>query len=73
MTKTLAFIALAFIALVAAIIGSQNGQDFFSNLWSQIFWLAIGTLVTVFILESILENAELKRIHLRLGYLVQKC
>jgi hypothetical protein len=61
MSKSLAFIALTVVAVVAGIVGSQRSTAFFSDIWSQIFWLAIGTLATVFILESILERANQAR------------
>jgi len=61
MTKTLMFILLSTLAFIAAVFGTKNNPDFFDDFWYQVFWLSIGTILTVFFLESILEQADKRR------------
>lgn len=61
MSKRAAFIALfALIALFAG-LGRRWEPNFLSDLWSQLFWLTLGTLATTFLLGAILERGERRR------------
>jgi hypothetical protein len=56
MSKTVAFVTLSLLAAVVATVGVASDGTFFSDLWSQLFWLIVGTLATTFVLEAILER-----------------
>ena len=57
MSKRTAFIALVVLAVVFASLGRRWQANFLSDLWSQLFWLTLGTLATTFLLNAILERA----------------
>lgn len=61
MSKKIAFITLALLAIVFAVLGRRFQSGFLSDFWSQLFWLCTGTLATTFVLESILEHAAQRR------------
>lgn len=56
MSKKVAFIALSLLAVVFAVLGCRLEAAFLSNLWSQLFWLVVGTLATTFVLEAVLQR-----------------
>jgi hypothetical protein len=56
MSKRIAFIALLVLLAVFAGLGRRWQANFLSDLWSQLFWLTLGTLATTFVLAAILER-----------------
>ena len=63
MSKKIAFVTLALLAVVFVVLGRRFQPGFLSDLWSQLFWLCVGTLATTFVLESILNHAAQRRRH----------
>jgi hypothetical protein len=57
MSKRVAFIVLVVLAVVFAALGRGLQANFLSDLWSQLFWLTLGTLATTFVLDAILQRA----------------
>jgi hypothetical protein len=61
MTKIVVICSLLALALAAVGASVWSGQPLFSDAWSQVFWLAAGTLVTTFVLEAVLQADESAR------------
>jgi hypothetical protein len=61
MSKKVAFVALALLAVTFAVVGRRLQANFLSDLWSQLFWLSVGTLTTTFVLEAILQRGVKRR------------
>lgn len=61
MSKKIAFIALAALAIVFAVVGRRVETNFLTDVWSQLFWLSVGTLSTTFVLEAILQHSAKRR------------
>src|SRR2546426_2428094 len=60
-SRTAIFVMLAVIAIPLGFLAAKKDQTFQINLWSQLFWLTIGTLATTFILNTILERGSAAR------------
>lgn len=56
MSKRVAFIALLILLAVFAGLGHRWQANFLSDLWPQLFWLTLGTLVTTFVLAAVLDR-----------------
>jgi len=61
MSKKVAFITLLLLAAVFFIAGYYLQEDFLSDLWSQLFLLILGALITTFVLEAILRRDAQQR------------
>lgn len=61
MSKRIAFVALAVLAIVFAAVGRRVEMNFLRDVWSQLFWLSVGTLSTTFVLEAILQYGAKRR------------
>jgi hypothetical protein len=61
MKKYLLLGGLLVLAGGAAWLGTSEKADFFSDLWSQVFWLVVGTIVTTFVLEQVLQADDAAR------------
>jgi hypothetical protein len=58
MSKKVAFIGLSLLAVVFGVLGHRSEAAFLSDLWSQLFWLAVGTLATTFVPQAMLQRAD---------------
>lgn len=56
LSKTVIFIILTFIAALFGILAVKKDATFQTTLWSQLFWLSVGTIATTFLLNAILER-----------------
>lgn len=55
-SKSRVFIVLVLIAAGLGFLAARNDATFRATLWSQMFWLTIGTIATTFLLNAILER-----------------
>jgi len=60
-SKTRVFIVLAIIAAILGVLAVRHDATFRVTLWSQLFWLTVGTIATTFLLNAILERDLLSR------------
>jgi len=57
-SKPVIFIILIVLAGAFGLLGFRSNSAFFDDLWSQLFWMIIGVIVTVFALETILQQDQ---------------
>jgi hypothetical protein len=50
------FAILVAVVAACALVGQRTGGRVFDDLWSQLFWLVAGVLLTTFVLESLLTR-----------------
>lgn len=56
LSKSRIFVLLALIAAILGVLAARNDATFRGTVWSQVFWLTVGTLATTFLLNRILEK-----------------
>lgn len=56
MGKISIFIALSLIAVVFGILAGRKDVTFEVSIWSQLFWLTVGTIATTFFVNAVLER-----------------
>jgi hypothetical protein len=61
LSKTAIFVLLALFAVAFLFLGLQSDAAFLHDLWSQLFWLTLGTILTTFVLGTILERDQVTR------------
>ena len=55
-SKKVILILLAIVSVPLGVQAVRNDPSFAATLWSQLFWLTVGTLATTFVLNAILER-----------------
>lgn len=61
LSKTAIFLLLALFAAAFLLLGLQSDPAFLPDVWSQLFWLTVGTILTTFVLGTILERDQITR------------
>jgi hypothetical protein len=61
LSKSRIFVLLALIAAILGVLAAKNDPTFRGTVWSQVFWLTVGTLATTFLLNAILEKDLISR------------
>ena len=61
LSKSQIFVLLALIAAILGVLAAKHDPTFRGTVWSQVFWLTVGTLATTFLLNAILEKGLVSR------------